>query len=107
MIAGQQLPPVVHLLSEPCLRAEPGKMLALVVGCWLLAAEPPRAHTPTPRASSVNPLGLAESATHEEQPGACPVPTTQEVEKERAPEPFPEQQQKNRRKKHLEKKESN
>ena len=48
---------------------------------------------------------MAESATHEEQPGACPVPTTQEVEKERAPEPFPEQQQKNRRKKHPEKKE--
>ena len=58
-------------------------MLALVVGCWLLAAEPPRAHTPTPKASSVNP----------------------QVEKERAPEPFPEQQQKNRRKKHPEKKE--
>jgi hypothetical protein len=37
-------------------------MLALVIGCWLLAAEPPRAHTPTPRVSSVNPLGLAETA---------------------------------------------
>jgi hypothetical protein len=33
VIADHQLPPVAHLLSEPCLRAEPGKMLALVVGC--------------------------------------------------------------------------
>jgi len=38
------------------------EQLALVVGCWLLAATPQRAHTPTPRASSVNPLGLAETA---------------------------------------------
>jgi hypothetical protein len=50
---------------------------------------------------------LAETATHAEQPGVCPVPTTQEVEKERAPEPFPEQQQKNRRMKHPEHKERN
>jgi len=55
VIADHQLPPIVCLLSEPCLRVEPGKMLALVVGCWLLAAKPPRA-------SSVNPLGLAETA---------------------------------------------
>ena len=40
VIADHQLPPVVHLLSEPCLRAEPGKILALGVGvCALGGAE--------------------------------------------------------------------
>jgi hypothetical protein len=41
----------------------------LVVGCWRL--KPQRAHAPTPRDSTVNPLGLAETATRKEQPGAC------------------------------------
>ena len=41
----------------------------MVVGC--LAVEPPRAHTNlSPRDSTVNPVGLAETATPKEHPGA-------------------------------------
>ena len=41
----------------------------LVVGCWRPKAAK-STHT-YPRASTVNPVGLAETATRNEQPGAC------------------------------------